>query len=525
MGIKPAKIAFGLAAIAGIGAAFYGKITDSVPIMLGALALMAPLLAIKYLAGRKRPLPAPQPVREPVLPPAPDEVYLAHAALNDLDTGEAFATRINAIAPKAKLPLLGPTDLARLAAIIDARKRKQDSFRMAPPVALVRQARRGVDITRDGTSWLGGLPALGAQDWPRAPNGVPLHHLAQIDLGALPADHLPPEAPRAGSLCFFLGTAKANADRHKVLYVPQGIHSPTPLPRDMSALFEGPDWGYHITGHTIEDAPRAFPRWPVSCHPLPLNHDDGAAAMAQAFPDSKGGFLDADSYAKAAPALARAWLWDTAQRVVNSLVLAEEEIPKTIADGRKRVADFGERYAAELAFMIENEAAFRRYVQAARQWVAGRDPFTPMAPDDIALLETLFAQIKTPQNRLPSFALFYRYSRGHMNRLRDARNATLMTLARGEPAVYDLLPEVVKADLDTCRRMPSPGRWHQMFGLGTEVQSAVSDHAYDHLLLQVQSDPLMQWMWGDMGVIQFWISTDDLAARQWDRVMLTVESH
>lgn len=522
---KLAKIAFVLAALVGIAAAFYGKITDSVPIMLGALALMSPLLAMVYVASRKRPLPAPPPLREPVLPPAPDEVYLAHADLNDLDTGEAFAARMNEIAPRAKLPLLGPTDLARLAAVIDARRRKQDGFRMSPPVALVRQARRHVDVTRDGTSWLGGLPSLGAQDWPRAPNGVPLHHLAQIDFADLPQGHLPQGAPHAGSLSFFLGTAQTTAERHRVLYVPAGIRTPTPPPRDLPALFAGPDWGYHIIGHTLADAPRVFPRWPVDFHPLPMGIAESAAAMAAAFPDAKTSLINADSYAKAVPELARPWLWDTAQRVVNSLVLAEEDATQAIAEARKRVADFGDRYAAELAFMIDNEAAFRRYVQAAEKWVAGRDPFTPMAPDDIALLETLFAQIKTPQNRLPSFALFYRYSRGHMNRLRDARNATLMTLARGDAAVYDLLPEAVKADLDTRHRLPSLGRWHQMFGQGSDIQGATGEHAHDHLLLQLHSDQMLHWMWGDMGVVQFWIDTDDLAAGHWNRVALTVESH
>lgn len=70
-----------------------------------------------------------------------------------------------------------------------------------------------------------------------------------------------------------------------------------------------------------------------------------------------------------------------------------------IADARTRVADHGDRYAAELAFLIENETAFRRYVQAAAKWVAGRDRFMPMAPEDIALLETLFGQISTRPNR------------------------------------------------------------------------------------------------------------------------------
>lgn len=522
---KRAKITFALAAIAGISAAVFGYMTDNAAVMLGALAFTGATLVIAYLSVRKRPLPAePQPLREPVLPPAPDEVYLATAALHALDTGEAFAARINEIAPKAKLPLLGPTDLARLGAVIDAHKRKADGFRMAPPIAVVRQTRRGIDVTRDGNSWLGGLPHLGDTPWPRSSTGAPLHHVAQIALAALPDHDLPPQLSRRGSLCFFIGTAEGPVYSHGVLHVPPHRQGATPLPADMPPVFAGPDWGSHIVGHTLTDAPRAFPRWPVAFHPLPADRDDSAAAMAQGFPDDKGGALDVDSYARAAPELARPWLWDTAQRVVNSLILAEEEMPRTIAEARARVADYGDRYAPELAFLTENETAFRRYVQAAQQWVSGRDPVAPMAPDDIALLESLFAQIKTPQNRLPSFALFYRYSRGHMNRLRDARNATLMTLARAEPAVYHLLPHVVKADLDARHRLPQPGRWHQMFGQGTQTRAATGDHAYDHLLLELQSDPLLQWMWGDTGVVQFWISTEDLAAGHWDNAAMTIES-
>ncbi|WP_322888965.1 MULTISPECIES: DUF1963 domain-containing protein [unclassified Yoonia] len=523
---KPAKIAFGLAAIAGIGAAVYGNLTGNMAVMLGALAVVGALLVMACLTSRRRPLPVPPPPpREPVLPPAPDEVYLAAADLHDLDTGEAFAARINAIAPKAKLPLLGPTDLARLGAVIDARRRKKDSFRMAPPVALVRQARRDVDITRDGTSWLGGLPHLGDTPWPRSTTGAPLHHVAQIALAALPDHDLPPQLPRRGSLCFFIGTAEGPVYSHKVVYVAPHRQGATPLPADIPPVFAGPDWGSHIVGHRLTDAPRSFARWPLAFFPLPPDRDDSAAAMAMAFADDKGGALDVDSYARAAPELARPWLWDTAQRVVNSLVLAQEEIPRTIADANKRVADYGDLYMAEAAYLAENEAAFRNYVQVAEKWVAGRDPFTPMAQDDIALLEALFAQIKTPQNRVPSFALFYRYSRGHMNRLRDARNATLMTLARAEPAVYDLLPFAVKADLDARHRLPQRGRWHQMFGPASDYQSAARDHAYDHLLLELQSDALLQWMWGDAGAVQFWISADDLAESRWDRVAMTIASH
>lgn len=66
---------------------------------------------------------------------------------------------------------------------------------------------------------------------------------------------------------------------------------------------------------------------------------------------------------------------------------------------------------------------------------------------------------------------------------------------------------------------------HQMFGQGTEIQTAVQEHAFDHLLLQLQSDQAMNWMWGDVGVMQFWISPKALRDQQWDQVEVTMEGH
>ena len=509
MARRLAQIALTLARLTGIGAAVYGGAVGQLGFLLGGIGIAG--IAMWLL----RRLPAPPPVlREPVLPPAPDQVYLDIAAAHDLASGAVFAARINTIAPRAKLPVLGPADLVRLGDLIDARQRKKDQFRLSPPIAVIRQARRGVDITRDGSSWLGGLPHLGDTPWPRSATGAPLHHLAQIALEDLPDHTLPPELPRAGSLCFFVGSATG----HRVLHIPP--HSmgqtalPATLPADLPPIAAGPEDGDQTT------LPPVFARWPVEFHPLPAQ--GSAAAMALAFGDDQGGAPDADSYAATAPALARPWLWDTAQRVVHALMLAEQDIPRTIADARARVADHGDRYAAELAFLIANETAFRRYVQAAAKWVAGRDRFTPMAPEDIALLETLFGQISTRPNRQPGFALFYRYARGQITRLRDARNATLMVLARGKPAVYALLPEPVKTDLDAHHRLPSQNRWHQMFGAASDGQAQTGEHAHDHMLLQLHADALVGW--GDMGVIRFWISTDDLAAGRWDAVAVTRQS-
>ena len=108
--------------------------------------------------------------------------------------------------------------------------------------------------------------------------------------------------------------------------------------------------------------------------------------------------------------------------------------------------------------------------------------------------------------------------------LYEAARLTLAALA-SDPDTYVHLPAPLQDALDQRHRIPDSSRWHQMFGHGSAVQDAVSAHESDHLLLQLHSDYMMHWMWGDVGVIQFWISPENLAGQRWDRVEMTIDSH
>jgi len=43
--------------------------------------------------------------------------------------------------------------------------------------------------------------------------------------------------------------------------------------------------------------------------------------------------------------------------------------------------------------------------------------------------------------------------------------------------------------------------------------------------MQFDTDYGMDWMWGDCGVLQYWITPQDLKARRFDRVIVTLEGH
>ncbi|HET6156735.1 MAG TPA: DUF1963 domain-containing protein [Dongiaceae bacterium] len=67
---------------------------------------------------------------------------------------------------------------------------------------------------------------------------------------------------------------------------------------------------------------------------------------------------------------------------------------------------------------------------------------------------------------------------------------------------------------------------HQMMGRGRTVQVAADEMAERYvLLLQLGPDDALGWQMGDNGVMQYWITPADLAARRFDHTVLTFESH
>ena len=67
---------------------------------------------------------------------------------------------------------------------------------------------------------------------------------------------------------------------------------------------------------------------------------------------------------------------------------------------------------------------------------------------------------------------------------------------------------------------------HQMLGHPPSIQDDTLLRAKRQiLLLQVDSDYGMQWIWGDVGHLQFWILPEDLSAGNFDEVEITFAGH
>jgi uncharacterized protein YwqG len=58
------------------------------------------------------------------------------------------------------------------------------------------------------------------------------------------------------------------------------------------------------------------------------------------------------------------------------------------------------------------------------------------------------------------------------------------------------------------------------------VQVEADDRKDRYLLLfQLGPDPAMDWTVGEMGPLQYWITPEDLAARRFDKTVLTIEAY
>jgi uncharacterized protein YwqG len=94
--------------------------------------------------------------------------------------------------------------------------------------------------------------------------------------------------------------------------------------------------------------------------------------------------------------------------------------------------------------------------------------------------------------------------------------------ALADPDGAALVPsDVVAAVADRHR-----ARKHQMLGEGEVVQVA-ADEMKDRylLLLQLGPDMALDWTRGEMGPLQYWITPEDLAAKQFQNTVLTIEAY
>ena len=430
-----------------------------------------------------------------------------------------------------------------------------------PPLVVARQPRTTELAWDHAPSWFGGRPRLGSLSWPRdAKTGKPLIFIAQIDLAEVA--RYAPDFPAQGSLAFFLGSL-GSCDG-AVVSVPMGSSGRrTEPPSDAHPVREIASWPFHDDpGPGVE---YLFPYWPLQLKPLDieipcLDQDEfdsepmtraAVSALDGLFPN-RGGLPSPKEVAALCGDTPVPHWWHSAHTFAacmqNALYHAPEKLrarapyleraradfAKLMQKNKPKFAVFGRRAAEpspewdkarqNLERLEAQDAAYHRdlpkfaaLVEDAVAFAADRKPTDIMLMTDWQSLVGRFERARGDFEDLARYALPY---------MGDIERMTLLSMLTADHASSLTAPQTVRAYVNSRCLLPSSGSWHQMFGVGVDIQgAAVWDNADKHLLLQLVYDETMHWRFGDVGAFQFWISPQDVKARNWSAACLTFECH
>lgn len=424
-----------------------------------------------------------------------------------------------------------PADAGEEAASLETPARE----RPPRPVILVRKERRGEDWT-GSTSWLGGLPRLADSDWPCDAAGLPLPFAAQIDLAELAASCPESPLPREGSLAFFLGSGAVVAVRpgdHEFTEPPAGLppaytEGSGPLPAERSRLSRD-----------------LFPFWPVEPVALPLPdalldhrdrqlHEQIEKAMSDMVRERFG------KLSSRAPICSNGELWwygvihladrlreamdnaplvlgmkaqveRTAEEALAALETRDDALPEAVAGARRKAHEAGAR-----RHEVEQEAAeLPAMIDALEGFVANREPWEPLTAEERNLVVEILDEVHRRYGTLVR-------SDAPLS-LAELQALCIRAMVTDGPEALAALPDDVLERIAKEHRLPTPFQ-HQVFGLAGMHHSARGEHLEDLLLLQLGYDDMMEWRWGNQGLVQFWISPDAAAAGRWDKAGMTFET-
>jgi hypothetical protein len=398
-------------------------------------------------------------------------------------------------------------------------------------------------------SHLGGCPVLPAgYDWPRTSGGEPLHFLAQIDCAELPPSG--GVLPDKGALFFFArideemlwgdGDPK---DDCRVVFAPRIGLSEARAPDDLPPLMGGySDLQSHFA---LPDDPPVtlYPRWPLVFRGLSSWPD--MTAIRGAWKTDFKGYQTSVRQARAAEV----------SRVLD-MTLEEERGPSwrkgASSDKVTLPGDVGSQFFPQAWIMVDRiarylvtgpvaslrrtevktgisasflsmtENAAKRWIETARQ--RGRDK--PVDPASAKEFTTWLHEVANHDLHMRS---------GLATAVAVGMRSTVQCAA-SSPSVAALIPRLYYGELESQHRPARLWRfgpitapleaglthsYHQMLGNAGSTQQARSVERDEVLLLQLNSDYGVNFMFCDVGEVEFWISKADLAARRYDRVFAT----
>lgn len=444
---------------------------------------------------------------------------------------------------------------AELQARVTRELQGEQKEHIGPSVVLARSKRSaGFDVTRDGSSWFGGLPALGDMAWPRGSDGGLMTPLAQIDLTGLAAHLQVPGLPNQGSLAFFASFPEAGEGMFggSVRYVPGPARQPTqpdgPLPKVENNTYGGP-----LRRGEPAEAQVLFPRQAVELVPVTASGAELRAEVERVLGPAPAKSLQFGLAGEAAPGPGQPYNRDSLLRFLLGARVAlgsGEAVEKTLhriltslsksrgewaagleanPDRRDEVEAGLERVGAQIRRVEDKlsrfdgaEATLGASLAVLEAWGSSGDRWQPLTEVEQEHLAPLLHDW-TDYNGLGRAHLdeTYEVHRG----IGDCVTETLLVMAVAEDAVFERLPQALREAVNGPYRQPRRGVFHKMFGEPSSIQEAAFANQGSYLLLQLQCDDLAGFHWGDMGVLQFWITPNALKEGRWEEAYLTFEGN
>jgi uncharacterized protein YwqG len=355
-------------------------------------------------------------------------------------------------------------------------------------------------------SFFGAAPLMPANvPWPRKDVGSrsrPLTFIAQIALHEIPPRISSP-LPRAGSLCFFVDLTKEYLDEHdaRVIYFEDPFdacvahRAPVPFADEAA----GP-WFWleadELGANRLDKFPMEF-MWFSSYAQTPSIVDVLESERVEI--EFARWHFESDDWPFA---------WGVVEHAVRAVGRIIEENSASSAHNfstiAEEAADWLEHCRTHDALEVLDASTAEVFRANWRAWRENADEIVPRN-----------AQVRA----------------SGLDALLAESVRLVGSLCKGQPGSTQIVPprfmglfasEWPAAVVDALQLCPhlGPIGVNQMLGYGEPVQSTPVDRVDDVLLLQIKAYQYLNWWPGAApdGVIQFWISPDDLAAKRFDRV-------
>lgn len=404
-----------------------------------------------------------------------------------------------------------------------------------------------------GNSHFGGLPSLPAHTpWPRhESNNQPLHFLAQIDCAEMPNPETPTPLPPDGMLFFF---ADINSDMDwgdgtkttRVLYVPAArqVAPKSPAPHDLAEIGhnEGED-----TGDYARPSIKTYPFWPLTGQTM--RSYDTAYTHGDPLKNKMAEKMHSAEIQRHLPPASG----ETPLRLLKTTPRTDENGKQQHAKNGRPVYDYtwanpatldprfpycGAVMHSFMQKMIEKPASDLAHEIYMHRYYTGRAKFASEVEraSRIARADEKIARLKKRVEALEAVASKWQivsdYTRPGATLTqefrawiianaaaaeRPLRNAFLAMGQRAviDPRLHEILPESLFAAVDRDLR-PRVGQ-SQHIMLGHPQNKTNSTQGQGVRLLLLDSDMGMDFMFCDMGVIEFYIAPEDLAKRDFSR--------